>query len=146
LASGGGLFTNNHPSAGRFNFGEKLWFWLIATAGVLVCLTGLILVAPIYGIEVPIAMEARALMQQSSLIHVVAGGIWTAVALGHIYIGTAGTEGAFEGMATGYVSEEWARQHHDLWFDKIEQKGQVSGYVSPSEMDLMRHRNRSTVS
>lgn len=142
LASGGGMFGSKHPSAGRMNAGEKIWFWLIATVGVAVCLTGLVLVAPIYGIEVPLAMEARALMQQSSLIHVVAAGGWTAVALGHIYIGTAGTEGAFEGMATGYVSEEWARQHHDLWFEKIEHKGEAGGYVPAAEMDAMRRQNR----
>jgi len=145
LAAGGGMIGSKHPSAGRMNAGEKIWFWLIATVGVAVCVSGLILVAPIFGFDVPIAMEARALMQQSSLIHVVAAGIWTAVALGHIYIGTAGTEGAFEGMATGYVSEEWARQHHDLWFEKIERNGKVSGYVAPSEMDVMRRQNRNNL-
>ncbi|MBX2823106.1 MAG: formate dehydrogenase subunit gamma [Gammaproteobacteria bacterium] len=145
LASGGGMFGGKHPSAGRMNAGEKIWFWLIATVGVAVCLSGLILVAPIYGIEVPLAMEARALMQQSSLIHTVAAGVWTAVALGHIYIGTAGTEGAFEGMATGYVSEEWARQHHDLWFEKVERSGKVSGYVAPTEMDVLRRQNQSNL-
>jgi len=64
-------------------------------------------------------------MQQASAVHAIAAVIWTAIALGHIYIGTAGTEGAIEGMATGYVSEEWARQHHDLWFDKMQQDGKV---------------------
>ncbi len=64
-------------------------------------------------------------MQQANLIHAVLSLGWAAVAVGHIYIGTAGTEGAFEGMATGYVSTEWAKQHHDLWYEEMEAKGRV---------------------
>lgn len=127
FAKGGGLIGDKHPSAGRMNGGEKLWFWLIATAGVAVCITGLFMVAPIFGwqIEIPGYAMDRSNMQQANLIHAIAAIVWTAVALGHIYIGTAGTEGAFEGMSTGYVSEEWAKQHHDLWYDKMAKKGKI---------------------
>ncbi len=126
FAKGGGLFTKNHPSAGRMNGGEKVWFWLLATLGVAVCISGLVLVAPMYPqIQIPGVELVRSMMQQASMIHVIAGVIWTAIALGHIYIGTAGTEGAFEGMSTGYVSEEWARQHHDLWYEKMARKGKI---------------------
>lgn len=126
LAAGGGLFKKNHPSAGRMNAGEKIWFWLLATVGVAVCITGLILVAPILGFQLPAFIEAgRETMQQAGLIHAALAIGWTAIALGHIYIGTAGTEGAFEGMSTGYVSEEWAHQHHDLWAAKMVEKGKV---------------------
>ena len=133
LRAAGGMFDrDSHPSAGRMNAGEKIWFWLLATVGVVVCLTGLAMVAPIYGIAIPTWLEflpwvsgSRADMQQASLIHAALAIGWTAIALGHIYIGTAGTEGAFEGMATGYVSEEWAIQHHDLWAKKMMDKGKV---------------------
>ncbi|MBX2839969.1 MAG: formate dehydrogenase subunit gamma [Gammaproteobacteria bacterium] len=126
FAKGGGLFGKAHPSAGRMNGGEKVWFWILMTLGVAVCISGVILVAPIYPqITIPGLETARSLMQQASSVHAIAAVIWTAIALGHIYIGTAGTEGAIEGMATGYVSEEWARQHHDLWFDKMQQEGKV---------------------
>ncbi|MBX2836438.1 MAG: cytochrome b/b6 domain-containing protein, partial [Gammaproteobacteria bacterium] len=37
FASGGGMFGKAHPSAGRMNGGEKVWFWIIATVGVVVC-------------------------------------------------------------------------------------------------------------
>ena len=133
LAKAGGMFNaDSHPSAGRMNAGEKLWFWLLATVGVVVCLTGLAMVAPIYGIAIPSWLEfmpwvtgTRADMQQASILHAALAIGWTAIALGHIYIGTAGTEGAFEGMATGYVSEEWAIQHHDLWAKKMMDNGKV---------------------
>ena len=129
---GGGLFSNAHPSAGRMNAGEKVWFWIVAIVGLAVSLTGLVMLAPVYGIAIPAWAEflplvegSRPDMQQANLIHAVLSLGWTAVALGHIYIGTAGTEGAFEGMSTGYVSAEWAKQHHDLWYEKAEAKGKV---------------------
>ena len=43
----------------------------------------------------------------------------TAVSFGHIYIGTLGTEGALEGMTTGYVDETWAKEHHNLWYEEV---------------------------
>lgn len=129
---GGGLLGKKHPSAGRMNAGEKVWFWLVALVGIAVCVTGLIMVAPVYGIAIPewasfipLVEGSRYQMQQANLIHAVLSIGWTAIAVGHVYIGTAGTEGAFEGMKTGYVSEEWARQHHDLWYEKQLAKGKV---------------------
>ena len=131
LKMGGGMFKQGvHPPAGRMNAGEKLWFWLLATGGVAVVLSGLWLVAPSWGWQAPAfllqaADDPRTLTMQANLVHAGIGLLWTAAALGHIYIGTAGTEGAFEGMATGYVSAEWAEQHHDLWYEKMAAEGRV---------------------
>ena len=110
------------------NFGEKVWFWIICTFGLAVVITGLALVAPSYpqlAELAPIALT-RDIMQDANMLHVIAGLIWMAVAIGHIYIGTAGTEGAFQGMSTGYVTAEWAEQHHNLWYDKLRSRGKVA--------------------
>jgi len=132
LKAGGGMFSkDSHPSAGRFNAGEKLWFWMLVVGGGAVVVTGVLLVGPSYAHLLPPAVITafegigRAEMQQAHVIHAIVAMLWTAVALGHIYIGTAGTEGAFEGMSTGYVSEEWARQHHDLWYERMASRGKV---------------------
>jgi formate dehydrogenase subunit gamma len=42
-----------------------------------------------------------------------------AMFIGHIYIGTIGMQGAYQGMRTGYVDETWAREHHEYWYDDI---------------------------
>lgn len=143
---GGGLFGNHHPSAGRMNGGEKVWFWLVAIVGVLVCLTGIVLVAPVFGLNLPFVEGLRVEMQQASLIHAVLSVSWTALALGHIYIGTAGTEGAFEGMATGSVSIEWAKQHHDLWYEKMESEGRVTepGIAPVETVDVAQGHHQPT--
>lgn len=129
LKMGGGMFSKDghgeHPPAGRMNAGEKLWFWFVASVGILVCLSGYVLVAPVFGWTVPFLDTYRPEMRVASIVHAVLAIGWTAAALGHIYIGTAGTEGAFEGMSTGYCSEEWAQQHHNLWYDEMAAQGRV---------------------
>ena len=130
LKMGGGMFSKEghgeHPPAGRMNAGEKLWFWFVASVGVLVCLSGLLLLSPVYGWTLPIIDAYRPEMRAASIIHAALSIGWMAAALGHIYIGTAGTEGAFEGMSTGYCSEEWAQQqHHNLWYDDMAAQGKV---------------------
>ena len=127
IKAGGGLVGNKHPSAGRMNFGEKIWFWIICTFGLVVVISGILLVAPTFpSLEqyIPLALT-RDIMQEAIEFHIIAGLVWMAIAIGHIYIGTAGTEGAFQGMSTGYVTAEWAEQHHNLWFRKLRDQGKV---------------------
>jgi formate dehydrogenase subunit gamma len=112
FAKGGGLVGKGHPSAGYLNGGEKAWFWLVTFVGLTVVVSGLIVDFPNFG-------QSRETMQTTLLIHSIAALILMAASFGHIYIGTAGTEGAFEGMKTGYVDEAWAKQHHDLWYEEV---------------------------
>lgn len=115
FAKGGGILSKSHPSAGRMNGGEKAWFWIICTFGVAVCVTGLIMDFPNYE-------QTRETMQLVSIIHAITAIVWVAVAIGHIWIGTLGTEGSLEGMTSGRVSAEWAKQHHDEWYEEVKEK------------------------
>lgn len=58
-------------------------------------------------------------MQLANTIHTLCSFVFIAVAFGHIYIGTKGVEGSLEGMKTGYVDENWAKEHHALWYEKL---------------------------
>jgi len=126
LKKGGGMGRNaEHVPAGRMNAGEKVWFWFILTFGVLVIASGYVLDFPNFG-------QDRGTMQAAHVVHTVLAMAWIALALGHIYIGTLGTEGALEGMATGKVSEEWAEQHHELWLrEKREQEREKETDAAP---------------
>ncbi|OPX54423.1 formate dehydrogenase gamma subunit [Oceanospirillum multiglobuliferum] len=109
---GGGLIGGKHPSAGFLNGGEKGWFWALTLLGLVVVGSGLVLDFPIFG-------QTRDDMQWANLIHAGTSLLLFAISLGHIYIGTIGSEGALEGMKTGYVDETWAKQHHDLWYNEV---------------------------
>ena len=60
-------------------------------------------------------------MQTANIVHGVSALVLTAFVCLHIYLGTLGSEGAFEGMITGEVDEGWARQHHGVWLDEVQQ-------------------------
>jgi len=61
----------------------------------------------------------RSTMQMAHMVHSVSNILMVVLFMGHIYLGTIGTEGALQGMQTGYVDETWAREHHELWYDDI---------------------------
>ena len=58
-------------------------------------------------------------MQVAHMVHAVATVLKLAMFFGHIYMGTIGMEGAYQGMKTGYVDETWAREHHEYWYDDV---------------------------
>jgi formate dehydrogenase subunit gamma len=57
-------------------------------------------------------------MQLAQVVHGTVAVLFIAVMLAHIYIGTIGTEGAFEAMGEGTVDLNYAQQHHSLWVEK----------------------------
>ena len=113
LSKFGGLLSGNHVPSGRFNGGEKAWFWLgVVVLGLAVSISGLIMLFPNWN-------TVRELMAEANLVHAVGAVIFAAMALGHIYIGTIGTEGAYKAMREGYVDETWAKEHHALWYEEV---------------------------
>ncbi len=130
LIAGGGIIGKRHPSAGKANGGEKIWYWIVILVGLLaVCGSGLALIG--WFAQLGLADGSRAAMQNMHQIHAIAAIVWIVVFFGHAYIGTLGTEGALEGMTTGRVSVEWAKQHHDLWYAEV--KDQAEPASSPAK-------------
>ena len=109
-----GFFVRGeHIPSGRFNAGEKGWFWICVVAlSVVVSYTGVILLFPNFD-------QTRAVMQEAWIWHATAALIYTAISLGHIYMGTIGVEGSYQCMRTGAVDETWAREHLQLWYDEV---------------------------
>lgn len=114
-----GFFSRGeHISSGRFNGGEKVWFWAgVLVLSVAVSWSGVILLFPNFD-------QTRAVMQDAWIWHASAALLYVCAALGHIYMGTIGVQGAYENMRQGYTDETWAKEHHDLWYR--EQKGKQS--------------------
>jgi formate dehydrogenase subunit gamma len=115
LAKGGGMFGGQEVPSHRFNAGEKIVFW----GGVIVL--GLIVVGSGLFLDklVPNMAYTRGQMQVAHLLHAVASVLMMAMFMGHIYLGSIGMKGAYQGMKTGRVDEAWAKEHHELWYDDI---------------------------
>ncbi len=113
FASAGGMFGGKHVPSGRFNAGEKAWFWIgVVVLSLIVSATGLILNFPNFD-------QARSVMILANIIHASAGMLVIVLAIGHIYMGTIGVEGAYGSMRNGYVDESWAKEHHELWYEDV---------------------------
>lgn len=117
IKRGGGLVTHEHVPAGYFNAGEKLWFWGgVTLLGMLMSLTGLVLDFVNLG-------QTRYILQVANTLHIAGAALYVAAAMGHIYIGTLGTPGAYHAMRHGTVDEEWARAHHEIWYEQVKAYG-----------------------
>jgi len=132
IKKGGGMVGKEHPPVGRFNPGQKMIYWLVVFGGGAVAVTGYILMFPFQGTGI-------AGMQTAQIFHAVVGVLFIAAMLVHIYMGTLGEEGAFEGMADGMVDENWAKQHHSIWYEEERAKGNIAatppttGRIQPAE-------------
>jgi len=113
IKQAGGYLGDSHPPAGFANAGEKAYYWTLVVAGTALVISGFYLLFPNLGFE-------RAAMQNANIVHGASALILTAFVCAHIYLGTAGSEGALEGMITGEVDEGWARQHHGVWLDEVQ--------------------------
>ncbi|MGB1110529.1 MAG: formate dehydrogenase subunit gamma, partial [Gammaproteobacteria bacterium] len=105
-----------------FNAGEKIWYWIVILVGAVVTVSGFVLNFPIFD-------QGRELMQLALVVHGIAAVIVIAGSFGHIYIGTAGTEGSLDSMTTGTVDANWAKAHHDIWYEKLEAEGALDKTV-----------------
>ena len=93
--------------------------------GVTASLSGLVLDFPNFD-------QLRSTMQLANVVHLSATMLMMAAALGHIYMGTIGMAGAYRAMKTGYVDEEWAREHHDIWYEEVKHQAGKPQAQSPA--------------
>lgn len=113
IAKAGGLISGKHVPSGRFNAGEKSWFWLgVVGLGIVMSASGLILLFPNFE-------QVRLTMQQANLVHGIGGIVFIVMSFGHIYMGTLGVDGAYQSMRSGYVDEVWAKEHHEFWYNDV---------------------------
>ncbi|AZV80292.1 formate dehydrogenase subunit gamma [Parasedimentitalea marina] len=147
ISQAGGIVGSKHPPAKKFNAGQKVIFWSVVLFGTSISITGVSLLFPY---ELPMFAKTFALandiglssllglgelsetmapqeeMQLAQLWHAILAFVLMAIVIAHIYIGSVGMEGAYDAMGSGEVDEAWAKQHHSLWLEEVQQ-GQSSG-------------------
>jgi formate dehydrogenase subunit gamma len=132
LARLGGVFGKGHISSGRFNAGEKIWFWGgVIFLGLIVSASGFVLDMLVPGID-----YTRGNMQLANVIHLIAALVVVVASFGHIYLGTVGMEGAYDAMRHGYVDDAWAEEHHELWYQDVK-NGKVPRVRAPEDAPVI---------
>jgi formate dehydrogenase subunit gamma len=98
------------PPAGRFNYGQKQFFWLMVFATWALMISGVVLwvVASVPG-------ELAWLRQAAILVHSVSALVTIGGFIVHLYMGIAVVPGGLSAIVRGEVTREWAQQHHSGW-------------------------------
>ena len=102
------------PPEGRFNYGQKLFFWLMFYGVILLLISGI----GLWFVE-SIPWSLRWLRYLSVTVHVVAALATIGGFIIHVYMGTAMVRGGFTSIIRGEVSTAWAKTHHRLWYEQV---------------------------
>ncbi|WP_299841021.1 formate dehydrogenase subunit gamma [uncultured Paracoccus sp.] len=155
LAKGGGLFSKGtHVHAWKFNAGQKMVFWSVIILGASISVSGLSLMFPfdfhlfshtfgfingMLGTSLPETMAPQHEMQLAQTWHAIVAFLYIAIIFCHIYIGTIGMQGAFDAMGSGDVEVQWAREHHDLWYEEVTGRSAHEHIPPPQGQATTRH-------
>ena len=102
------------PAVGRFNFGQKLFFWGIFYSVILLLLSGIVL----WETDL-LPWNLRFLRYAAVLIHASVAMITIGLFLIHVYMSAILEEGSLGSMIHGYVTRAWAWTFHRKWYDEI---------------------------
>jgi formate dehydrogenase subunit gamma len=102
------------PPIWRFNYGQKLFFWLMFYGVILLVLSGF----GLWFVEsIPWSLHWLRLLCVT--VHVVAALATIGGFIIHVYMGTAMVRGGFTSIIRGEVSTAWAKTHHRLWYEQV---------------------------
>jgi len=102
------------PPVGRFNFGQKLFFWVMFFGVILLLISGL----GLWFVE-SIPWSLRWLRYLAVTVHVVAALATIGAFIIHIYMSVFMEPESFHAMVHGRVSGAWARTYHRLWYEQV---------------------------
>ncbi|NPA48551.1 MAG: formate dehydrogenase subunit gamma [Thermodesulfobacteria bacterium] len=115
LVLGGYLSRRTRPvPAGKFNAGQKLWFWVGTAGGLVMFYTGY----KLYQFTAPVSYLREVLK-----IHLYLGLAVLGLFLIHLYMSVIAVKGALQSMLTGYKDIEEVAVMHPKFYEKLRLKG-----------------------
>jgi formate dehydrogenase subunit gamma len=101
------------PAAGKYNYAQKLVFWVFALCLLVLLVTGFMFWRPWFAPAFPIIA-----IRIAALLHAIAAfGLVMAVIV-HVYA-AIWVKGTMRAMTRGTVTEAWARHNHPLWHGEV---------------------------
>jgi formate dehydrogenase subunit gamma len=104
-------YETDDSNVGKYNGGQKLYFWAVSLGAVGLLLSGVMMWLPrtFHGFW----MELAYLLHDATFI------LFAVSLVFHIYLGTASEPGTFGSMTRGTVTKAWARLHHGRWYRDV---------------------------
>ncbi len=112
--------------AGKFNAGQKLWFWLATIGGLVMIVTGGLMyfqtidIRPILSwIGVAADTDQIAYLRLSAIVHNFLGMAIAALFITHLYMSIFAIKGALGSMINGKKSEDELKHLHSTYYKKL---------------------------
>ena len=101
------------PAVGKYNYGQKLVFWVMSLCLLVLLVTGFMFWRPWFAPAFPIIA-----IRIAALLHAIAAfGLVMAVIV-HVYA-AIWVKGTMRAMTRGTVTDAWARANHPLWHGEV---------------------------
>ncbi|RDU64856.1 formate dehydrogenase subunit gamma [Helicobacter sp. MIT 14-3879] len=108
---GGYLSQENKPiPAGKFNAGQKMWFWIATLGGGAMALTGAVMFFQCADINT---------LRLMAILHNLIGFMIIAMLITHIYMSLFAIEGAIESIINGKMGEEELSILHSIYYKEL---------------------------
>ena len=123
----GGYLSKNKRAipAGKFNAGQKAWFWIAIPGGLVMIITG----AAMYFMDFDggslLNVSQIEFLRGSAIVHNALGIVCAVFLLVHIYMAAVAIAGAIGSMIHGYKEEEEVYTLHHYWYKELRKKGKI---------------------
>lgn len=102
------------PPQWKFNAGQKQFYWAMFFGAIGLVATGVVMWFPEY--VPPGLFWVRPVMV---ILHCISALVTIGAFLIHVYMGLLVVPGSLHAIVSGFVSRDWARTHHRLWYEKV---------------------------
>lgn len=111
------------PPQGFYNMGQKAFAQAAVVGGIGLAVTGLIMVLS----QTVFSASQTWIVQWSILLHFVFAAVCFVGLMVHVYMAVVAKDErpAFKSMFTGSVPEEYAKHHHQLWYEQVKQEQEL---------------------
>lgn len=125
---GGYLNKNKKPvPAGKFNAGQKTWFWLATLGGFIMIGTGAAMYFQDFRLDIIASNGISQIdfLRASAIVHNTLGLGVLALFLVHIYMSVFAIKGAIHSIVTGYKEEEEVEILHSSFYKKLKKNKEI---------------------
>jgi len=119
----GGYLTKKKMEvpAGKFNAGQKMWFWLATLGGFVMILSGAVMYFQDFDIAFvkSIGFDQIDIDRIAAIVHNFLGMAIAALFITHLYMSIFAIKGSLDSMISGYKSEDELKHLHSSFYKKL---------------------------
>lgn len=125
---GGYLNKRKDPiPAGRFNAGQKMWYWIATLGGFIMIGTGAAMYFQDFRLDILVSNGISQIdfLRASAILHNGLGLIVLALFLTHVYMSVFAIKGAIHSMIDGHKEEEEVEILHSSYYKELKEKDEL---------------------